>query len=73
VVLVGTVSVLTLLLAASTRRRTATPEPNREEPDVALLAAEDLPIDGKADVACRELVTLVTDYLDGVLPADWRA
>jgi predicted MFS family arabinose efflux permease len=26
-----------------------------------------------ADLACRELVDLVTDYLDGVLPADWRA
>jgi anti-sigma factor RsiW len=26
-----------------------------------------------ADVACRELVAPVTDYLDGVLPADWRA
>jgi hypothetical protein len=26
-----------------------------------------------ADLACRELVDLVTDYLDGVLPPDWRA
>jgi hypothetical protein len=26
-----------------------------------------------ADLACRELVDLVTDYLDGVLPANWRA
>lgn len=25
------------------------------------------------DVACKELVELVTDYFDGVLPADWRA
>jgi anti-sigma factor RsiW len=25
------------------------------------------------DLACKELVGLVTDYLDGVLPADWRA
>jgi anti-sigma factor RsiW len=24
-------------------------------------------------VACRELVALVTDYFDGVLPAGWRA
>jgi predicted MFS family arabinose efflux permease len=26
-----------------------------------------------SDLACRELVDLVTDYLDGVLPANWRA
>jgi predicted MFS family arabinose efflux permease len=26
-----------------------------------------------ADIACKELVELITDYLDGVLPADWRA
>ncbi len=25
------------------------------------------------ELACRELVELVTDYLDGVLPNDWRA
>jgi anti-sigma factor RsiW len=25
------------------------------------------------DLACRELVTLVTDYLDGVLPPNWKA
>jgi predicted MFS family arabinose efflux permease len=25
------------------------------------------------DIACKELVELITDYLDGVLPADWRA
>jgi anti-sigma factor RsiW len=24
------------------------------------------------DVACRDLVALITDYLDGTLPADWR-
>jgi hypothetical protein len=26
-----------------------------------------------SDVACQELVELITDYLDGVLPPDWRA
>jgi MFS family permease len=26
-----------------------------------------------ADLACRELVELVTNYLDGVLPPEWRA
>lgn len=25
------------------------------------------------DLVCQELVTVVSDYLDGVLPADWRA
>jgi MFS family permease len=25
------------------------------------------------DLACRELVTILSDYLDGVLPADWRS
>ena len=25
-----------------------------------------------ADLACRELVRLATDYLDGDLPPDWR-
>jgi anti-sigma factor RsiW len=24
------------------------------------------------DLVCQELVTVVSDYLDGVLPADWR-
>src|SRR6266480_2577674 len=26
-----------------------------------------------AEFACKELVEVITDYLDGVLPADWRA
>jgi hypothetical protein len=26
-----------------------------------------------ADLACRDLVRLVSDYLDGELPPDWRA
>lgn len=72
-VLVGAVSLLTLLLAASTRRGTASPESNDEESEGESLAAENVPTDDRADVACRELVALVTDYLDGVLPADWRA
>ena len=25
-----------------------------------------------SEVACRELVELVTDYLDGALPPEWR-
>jgi MFS family permease len=34
--------------------------------------AEDLPV-RPADLACKELVELLTDYLDDVLPAEWRA
>jgi Major Facilitator Superfamily/Putative zinc-finger len=67
-VLVGIGVLLAVLLAASTRvRRSATVE-TAPEPDVRPGRA-----DPPADLACRELVFLVTDYLDGVLPADWRA
>jgi hypothetical protein len=71
-VLVGVVGMLVLLVAASTRRRPGTPELTAAEPDL------DDPVAGTAepavstDVACRDLVALVTDYLDGVLPSDWR-
>jgi predicted MFS family arabinose efflux permease len=66
--LVGAVALLALLLAASTRKRKATAMPEDNEPE--------LPEDRKdppTDLACRELVTLVTDYLDGVLPPSWKA
>ena len=33
-------------------------------------AGEDPPV--PSEVACRELVRLVTDYLDGALPPQWR-
>jgi predicted MFS family arabinose efflux permease len=71
-VLVGVVGLLALLVAASTRRRAGAPEPTDAEADL------DDPVAGTAqptaptDVACRDLVALVTDYLDGVLPTDWR-
>jgi hypothetical protein len=71
-VLVGVVGVLVVLVAASTRRRAGTAEPTGAEPD------RDDPVAGTVqptvptDVACRDLVALVTDYVDGVLPADWR-
>jgi anti-sigma factor RsiW len=32
-----------------------------------------MPIDGTEDLACRELVELVTDYLEGALPEPERA
>ncbi len=71
-VLVGVVGLLVVLVAASTRRRAGTPEPTGAEPDL------DDPVAGttqpavSTDVACRDLVALVTDYVDGVLPTDWR-
>jgi MFS family permease len=71
-VLLGVVGLLVVLVIASTRRRAGTPGPTDAEPD-----RED-PVAGTAqpavptDVACRDLVALVTDYVDGVLPTDWR-
>jgi hypothetical protein len=82
-VLVGVVALLAVLLAASTRfRRRAPVQPAADEPAVVEPAAVETAAaepevrpgraDPPADLACRELVYLVTDYLDGVLPADWR-
>ncbi|HEY3975716.1 MAG TPA: MFS transporter [Streptosporangiaceae bacterium] len=68
-VLLGVTVIVAVLLAASARRPPAPPAPagdgERDATDVRAAAP--------ADVACRELVALVTDYLDGVLPAGWRA
>jgi Major Facilitator Superfamily/Putative zinc-finger len=78
-VLVGVVALLAVLLAASTRiRGRAQVEPAAVQPAVVDTAAEETEVrpgrsNPPADLACRELVYLVTDYLDGVLPADWRA
>jgi hypothetical protein len=65
-VLIAVTAVLALLLAASARRRPAVPAPAGEEEDPDLHGA------APADVSCRELVILITDYLDGRLPAGWR-
>ena len=62
--LVAVTGILAALLAASARRPPAPPARPRRgggPPDVRAAVP--------ADVACRELVALVTDYLDGVLPA----
>ena len=66
-VLVGVVALLALLLAASTRTRQATPAASGNAPELP----EDR-TDPPTELACRELVSLVTDYLDGVLPASWK-
>ncbi len=57
--LVGAAALIALLLAMSLRRAPTTPELAD-----AVAAGE--------EVACRELVELVTDYLDGVLPPELR-
>ena len=68
-VLVAVTSIVAVLLAASARRPPAPPARARGgdagTPDVRAAVP--------ADVTCRELVALVTGYLDGVLPAGWRA
>jgi hypothetical protein len=71
-VLVGVVGVLVLLVAASTRRA-GTAEPTDAGRDLDDPVAGTTGQPGPIDVACRDLVALVTDYVDGVLPTDWRA
>jgi Major Facilitator Superfamily/Putative zinc-finger len=72
-VLAGVVGVLVLLVAASTRRRAGTFEPTGAglDRDDAVAPTTRQAVD--TEVACRDLVALVTDYVDGVLPTDWRA
>jgi predicted MFS family arabinose efflux permease len=66
--LVGVVALLAVLLAVSTRTRKVPPRMDDNEP-----ALPNDRTDPPTDLACRELVSLVTDYLDGVLPANWNA
>jgi MFS family permease len=62
-VLAGVAGVLALLFAASALARRRLPAELAAEPSAGT----------PTDLACRELVSLVTDYLDGVLQPDWRA
>jgi MFS family permease len=68
-VLLAAVGVVAVLLAASARR------PPLPSAQAGGEEAEPIDVDAvvPTDVACRELVALVTGYLDGVLPAGWRA
>ena len=71
-VLVGVVAALAVLLLFSTRAAAA---PVDAEPDDAprQLAKHPATDIAPADVACRELVGLLSDYLDDVLDPGWRA
>jgi MFS family permease len=68
-VLLAVTVIVAVLLAASARRPPAPPAAAGGGERGAADAGAAVP----ADVACRELVALVTDYLDGALPGGWRA
>ena len=77
-IFVGTCAALAALLVLSTRAIRSAPA---EIEALAGATAGELPGDHTrpvmtpppADLACRDLVRLVSDYLDGELPPDWRA
>ena len=77
----GTAAALAALLVLSTRAAQATPaEAGAFEALAAAADGESLGGDPRApltspsdDLACRDLVRLVSDYLDGDLPSGWRA
>jgi hypothetical protein len=71
-VLTGVAVLLAVLLAVSARGSAAPADdapPQLPELD-GLPAGEYPPV--PSEVACRELVRLVTDYLDSALPPQWR-
>ncbi|MBO0789100.1 MAG: zf-HC2 domain-containing protein, partial [Actinobacteria bacterium] len=63
-ILTGAAALMAILLVASAFRRA-----HRAPPEPADTAGAGLP----GELACREIVDLVTGYLDGVLAPDWRA
>jgi predicted MFS family arabinose efflux permease len=71
-VLTGVAVLLAVLLAVSARGSAApAADAPAQVPELdGLPAGEDPPV--PSEVACRELVRLVTDYLDGALPPQWR-
>jgi hypothetical protein len=71
-VLVGVVAALALLFVLSSRAAPVHVDADLDDTPRQLakgLAADAAPV----DVACRELVWLLSDYLDGVLDPEWRA
>ncbi|HKN52979.1 MAG TPA: MFS transporter [Amycolatopsis sp.] len=65
-VFVGTGIALAALLALATRAEPAIPAAAKENAHPATQPPPD-------DLACRQAVQLLSDYLDGDLPPDWRA
>ena len=66
--LTGVTATLALLVVfTGTRPTEVHPEPDPD--DLTRLATVAPP---PLDLACRELVTIISDYLDGVLTTDWR-
>lgn len=59
--LLAAAALLVAILLVVSTLRAATPKPPPTAEEIS-----------PADLACRELVDLVTDYLDKVLPPDWR-
>jgi predicted MFS family arabinose efflux permease len=67
-VLAGVVAVLALLLVATAGRGSRPKaEPELEDP-----GRLNIVLPPPVELACREVVTIVSDYLDGVLPPGWR-
>jgi len=70
--LTSVTAVLAVLLVLSGRQKSTPAEAVEPvEADVADVPAGEYP-PVPNEVACRELVHLVTDYLDGALPPEWR-
>jgi hypothetical protein len=76
-IFVGTCAALAALLVLSTRAIPSTPAEIQARTDA--IADEPPgehrrpPMTPPADLTCRDVVRLVSDYLDGELPPDWRA
>jgi hypothetical protein len=68
-ILTGAALLVAIMLVVSAFRRAPLTAPA----DDTAAGTADGRATAPADLACRELVDLVTDYLDGVLPPMWRA
>jgi hypothetical protein len=78
--IVGASAALATLLIRSTRAAQATPAEVQALEALAAATGDETPGDlhplltpPPDDLACRDLVRLVSDYLDGDLPPGWRA
>jgi hypothetical protein len=79
-IIVGTSAALATLLIVSSRAAQATPAEAEALEALAAATGETPGGDPRPlltpppdDLACRDLVRLVSDFLDGDLPPDWRA